>query len=707
MPATAQALLHRRLTTLLALSAILAFVSGAGVAGPVLLPATGLLVLSLFWNPSQRLRRALELCWRMAAVLLAARAGYHALFVADDVVLPMVDLLLVLLLAETYRAPDGMGEPRLYALSFALLIAATAYRPGSLFGLAFAAYLAVLTAALTVGQLRRQARVRGVRLPPIDRRFLLQSAMLSGIALLISLLVFLAFPRVSWGARGGSPMRSVVGFADHVSLLEHGGRIYSNPEVVLRVEFPGRTGPPPGPLYWRGRSYDHFDGWTWSQAPIRPQQLIEPSRWPQARVAQLIYQSGIDDANVLFGLSPLLHVDPRSRIVAYPDLNGDFTYGGPAAPVYLSVSVLGQPTSGQLRSASASAFDPPGATGMDRRRAAVLEAAALRPYLRLPLLSPRFYALADSLAAPQATAYDRAVAVRDWLRANFRYTVELPRTTHAASLEYFLFERRAGHCEYFSTAMAMLLRAAGVPARNVNGFLGGEWNRFGDFLTVTQNQAHSWVEVWFPGYGWVSFDPTPAATGGLGGATRGSTWLAPFRLLFGGLEHRWGKWVLDYDIDDQVRLLERTAGGWRAATHTTGGAWQVPRRPVLAVSLGLVILGLAGAFLRARRSRARGHGPAGDVTRAYLRLRRAYARAGYTSPSPPLTFLAQLQQANAPGAAEAAGAIQLYTRLRFGGAGADAAERRQLHRQVTLVRRTLRLGRRQRARRGRERLGES
>src|SRR3990172_8100180 len=174
--------LHRRLTTLLALIAILAFVSGAGLSAPALIPTTLLLGLGLVWDPADALRRRLELFWRARALLLAVRAGYHALFTEADVVLPMVDLLLLLLVAETYRTRDGMGEARLYALTFALLIASAAYRPGSLFAIAFVAYLAALTVTLTVGQLARQARARNLRPPLLPRGFLLQSAAYSGIA---------------------------------------------------------------------------------------------------------------------------------------------------------------------------------------------------------------------------------------------------------------------------------------------------------------------------------------------------------------------------------------------------------------------------------------------------------------------------------------------------------------------------------------------
>ena len=398
---------------------------------------------------------------------------------------------------------------------------------------------------------------------------------------------------------------------------------------------------------------------------------------------------------MLFGLSPPLQATPRSRIVAYHEPNGDFTYGGPASPVYAVLSVLGQPAVAALRRAGAAAARVPADAAAPQT--AQLEAWALRPYLRLPGFSARFYELADSLARPHATEYDRVVAVEQWLRREFRYTLELPRTEREATLEYFLFQRRAGHCEYFSTAMAMLLRAMGIPARNVNGFLGGEWNRFGDFLTVTQNQAHSWVEVWFSGYGWVRFDPTPPAAAGAGGGEAAGRWLTPLRLLFGGLEHRWGKWVLDYDLDDQGRLFTRATRSFRQAAAVASRDRQLPWRQLLAFILALVLVGGAVVRWRARQP----HGAPGPrrsgVTRDYLRLRRAYARAGYDALSPPLAFLAELQQADAPGALEVADAVKLYARLRFGRPGqAGAVERRQLRRSVGAARRLLGATRRRR-----------
>jgi len=235
--------------------------------------------------------------------------------------------------------------------------------------------------------------------------------------------------------------------------------------------------------------------------------------------------------------------------------------------------------------------------------------------------------------------------------------------------------------------MALLLRAMGVPARNVNGFLGGEWNEFGHFLTVTQNQAHSWVEVWFAGFGWVRFDPTPAAAEEI--ASRGPrlAWLGPFRLLLGGLEHRWGKWVLDYDLTDQGRLLERAARLGQTS-RVTPGYWGGAFRAGLAACLALLAVGIAVALVRRWRGRSSG-GSLLDISREYLRLRRAFARAGYEGPKQPLAFLVHLEAVGAPARAEAAGAVLLYIRLRFGRQLAGAAQYRRLREQVRVARRVL------------------
>ena len=663
--------LHRRLSALLSLIALITFISGAGLDTPAVIPAAAMLLFAVFIQPGERTARFLEPWWRGAALLLAVRAGLHVIRRSSDPVLPMVDLLLLLLCAESLRQRDGSGDARHFALTFALLIASAAYRPGALFGLLFIAYVVCATVVLVVGHLTRTAAARNVAPPRPERRFLLRIAALSSVVLLVSASVFLFFPRVSqgWAARGTPIMsRAVIGFSDRVSIGEHGARLEANPEIVLRVEFPG--GPPanPGSLHWRGRSYNTFNGTTWSRAEYRTSSaVIEATRWPGELVEQLVYARPLGNANVLFGLHPILDIGGITRIQPRRLPSGDFLYYGDAEPAYRVRSRAGMPHPDSLRAVTLT------------RDAQVLA------HTQVPRVTERTQALADSFSRAAPNVYDHALAVQQWLQTQFSYTLDLPASRAETSLDHFLFERRAGHCEYFSTAMAILLRAGGVPTRNVNGFLGGTWNEFGQFLTVTQNNAHSWVEVFFPGYGWVPFDPTPAGEAA-GGAALDRRFSA-MRAFFDGIEHRWGKWILDDDMNKQRDLLERATapldGDRDEADAATGAerAWPWRTATVVVFAIAFVIA--------LRRMRMHRHTRHGVVTRAYLALRRAYERAGHAAAhTPPLAFAAAV--GSAPGGDDAQRAVALYVRERFGGVELSDAERAELKRRVKSAQRAVR-----------------
>ena len=147
--------------------------------------------------------------------------------------------------------------------------------------------------------------------------------------------------------------------------------------------------------------------------------------------------------------------------------------------------------------------------------AAVREAGSDYPpamretYLQLPALDPRIPELAKQITARDNTPYDKARSIEGYLRSHYGYTLDLSGPPQADPLAYFLFQKRAGHCEYFAAAMTVMLRSLGIPARYINGFQTGEYNDVGGDLVVRASDAHSWVEAYFPGFGWLTFDPTP------------------------------------------------------------------------------------------------------------------------------------------------------------------------------------------------------
>ncbi len=652
------------------LAGLLAFAGGAGVEPISATLAAAALAVALVWQPDPGLARRLERVWLPVAALLVARALAHVLVIRDDVVIPVVDLLLLLMAAEALRSLDAPNDVRLYALSFALLLAATAYRPGILFLVAFVAYVALASVALTVGHMRRRAARHGIADMPLEGGLVRSTLALSGVILLVSAVVFLSFPRVSrgWTGRGETVATSIAGFSDRVSIGEHGSRIYGNPRIVLRVEFPQGIPDRLLDLHWRGRSYDRFDGVRWSRSralpPSQAPRQWYRDRWSGPVLEQRIWAAPLD-VRAIFGVHPVVELDPEPGIQPLSDNAGDLFYWGSASPAYTAFSRTGNPDAELLR----------GAEGGYVPQA--------RYFLQLPDLDPRIQALADSLTAGLSNRFDKARAVERHL-GSFQYTLELPATAREATLEHFLFERRAGHCEYFSTAMVVLLRAAGVESRNVNGFLGGEWSSFGSYLAVTENQAHSWVEVWFPGFGWVTFDPTPA---GAGLGSREASWIWPGRFLFDAIQHRWNKWVLDYNVEAQSGLLQRWSQMLVPSAKPDDTPEERGRRPLVWGLAGLLVVLFAGLGWAKRGARP----PPSPEATAYLRLRALCARAGLEVP-PGLTPLALVERVGvvgAPAAHPAGRVVDLYLRARYGREVLGESEKREMREALAAVGRAL------------------
>jgi len=664
-------LIHRRLAVLMGVAGLIAFAGGAGFEPLSALLAVIALGTALFWHPDPELSARLERVWLPLATLLVVRALFHVLVIRDDVVIPVVDLLLLLLSAEALRSLDAPNDLRLYALSFALILASTAYRPGVVFLIAFIAYVALATVALMIGHLRRQSERHTVREVPLGRSMITTTGALSGVIMLVALVVFVTFPRVSqgWAGRGETMATSIAGFSDQISIGEHGSTILGNPEIVLRVEFPGGAPANTGGLHWRGRSYDRFDGVRWTRSQDLPPSAAPTSwyreRWESEIIEQKIFGSALE-TRVLFALHPALEIDSDNGIQPLFDNAGDFVYWGSGAPAYTAYSPSQSPPADSLR----------------------LPSRGYRPsddhFQQLPRsLDPRIAALADSLTSGIENRYDQAIAIQTHLKS-FTYTRDLPATAREATLHHFLFERRAGHCEYYSTAMVVLLRSLGIEARNVNGFLGGQWSDFGNYLVVTQNEAHSWVEAWFPRYGWVMFDPTPAGTGST--QVLGS-WFWPGRILFDGIQHRWNKWVLDYSVDDQSGIFSNLLGsrGTQEQVASTSAAEEPGNGPFGAIALVILI---ALAWLWSRNS-GPGHDPS---THMYLQLRTAAARAGLniTPGLTPLALARRIGEQRRQAARPAERVVDLYLRARYGNVTLGESELREMRAALSAARRTIR-----------------
>src|SRR5215216_1150785 len=370
------------------------------------------------------------------------------------------------------------------------------------------------------------------------------------VALLILIFVlalplFLIAPRSGAAAltRSGGALPNFVGFSENVTLGQI-GTLKQSDTVVMRVRV--EDAQPPRELRWRGVALDEFTGMGWRKSA-------------QARQLDVITERGgffkVDTTEAIHRLttqtffletleSPVLFAAPR--VVA---LQGDLPFirvdeeGSVQSRrhdferlMYKALSDTNEPRMDQLRN-------------------------DLRPlplpyyrYLQVPdKLDPRIGPLATTniLHANASNRYDAARAIESYLQREYPYTLEM-KASGPDPLADFLFNVKTGHCEYFATAMVILLRTHGIAARLVNGFTPGEYNDAAGAYTVRQFNAHSWVEVYFPETGaWVTFDPTPPA-GRTEPVRTGFT--AQLQKYGEALELMWYQYVVGYDKQEQRSL---------------------------------------------------------------------------------------------------------------------------------------------------------
>jgi transglutaminase-like putative cysteine protease len=321
-------------------------------------------------------------------------------------------------------------------------------------------------------------------------------------------------------------------------------------------------------------------------------------------------------------------------------------------------------------------------------------------YLQLPNLDPRIPELAKQITARAQTPFDKTIAVESYLRSRYTYTLNLTGKPGDDALAHFLFETRAGHCEYFASAMAIMLRTLGIPTREVNGFLPGEYNDLGGDYIVRASDAHSWVEVYFPGNGWLTFDPTPP------GAESGGGFFSRLGQYMDWFELSWNEWVINYDFIHQILLaqnMQRSTRNWTETARTwythqqeRGRRWMKSWNLGLRVLIPLAILlflmalrfDLVAAFLRRMwlswqlRSPEAARSNPQLASRLYNELLYLLERRGFSRQptQTPFEFAAAVSQPRlAPVVYEF---TQHYAQARFGGAPCDTIRLRALLEQI-------------------------
>jgi transglutaminase-like putative cysteine protease len=658
-------LVHKLVSYLLVATAVATLVA-PGVVPPLSLAMLAVAgVFSWFVEPEGRLGQALaRLTWLFNLITLVMVA-FAILQVARSFpeidLTPFLNFVLFLLAYKLCQRRSNRDYLQLYILSFLIILAAAWQATSAAFMLGFALYVILATWTLLLFHLRREieenylvrhaegasservtmGRVLNSR-RVVGAPFFLTTGAVAVVVLAGAGLVFATVPRVGIGFLLGGMRRqtAVAGFSDQVKLGLHGVLSMDNQTVVLRAQVPRLTDLSPreredqiASLYWRGTVYDTYDSGQW----IRSQDELTRSHptvfhLPDSARIHVARQGGNVRAA---GLPALLRdtVAQRMEVVALAHpvafaLDQPVAYQMPAPPAGAFTAADFEPRWSdemglrvyRVADRRAVMADFAGAryvaysrdlNGQTHEPGPPISATSIAPYLTPPrgTMSERVRDLALQLTRDQPTAGAKVQAVVDWLHSTHKYTVDLKRDERIADpLEDFLFNQTAGHCEYFASAAAVLLRFAGVPTRYVNGFLGGEWNDLRQAITIRENRAHSWVEAYTGAQGWVRVDATPTAPR--------SAHMSSLRAVFDSIELFWSSWIVEYSASQQLVLARRLSQrlDWFHPGRRTAPGPLLARKHF--VGLGAIIVGLLAAYALRRAPQWR-RGVAGGPRRRF------------------------------------------------------------------------------------------
>ncbi len=463
--------------------------------------------------------------WLLNMAIIPVFLYYVAQYSRVNPIQPVVSVLAIMLAVRLGGEKSGRYYMQIYALSLFCLASSSLFDLSPTF-LIFLAIMLLMTAAALV-LLTFYSQDKRMLLSRRDMRMVLTAGLLLPLASLpLLVLLFPILPRTQiplWNFLP-SPAAHSTGMADKVEPGRN-SVVGESRVLVFRAEMPRLAQPQ---LYWRGTVFNQIEGNRWLRAAGIPSDIISYSG---PHIVQTIYPEP-GQSHVMLALdAPAAIIIPR--VNRQPDGVYELRRPGAKRLTYQAESVI----SGLLP----------------------MEARPGRNfYLQLPAQIPAsIQRLADDIRRRGGSDSKRVELLEIYFRNNgYRYSMkDLPVGDNA--LEQFLFEKKLGHCEFFASAHALVLRAAGVPARLVAGYLGGDYNDLGGYYLVTEDMAHVWVEAFIAGKGWVRIDPSSFAqnAGAIWGGGRKLGMLGKLRLTLDSFDHYWNRTIISYDFEQQVHAV--------------------------------------------------------------------------------------------------------------------------------------------------------
>lgn len=465
--------------------------------------------------------------WLLNAGVIPVFLFYLVQYSRANPVLPVVSVLAIMLAVRLGGEKSGRYYLQIHALSLFCLAASSLFDLSPAF-LLFLAIMLLLTAVALVllafyDQDKRMALSRGVM-----RTVLAAGLVMPLVSLPLLVFFFPILPRTQiplWNLLP-TPVAHTTGMADKVE-PGRSSVVGESRLLAFRAETPRL---PQAQLYWRGTIFNLVEGSRWSRTAEIPAERINYSG---SRILQTIYPEP-GQSRSLFALDAPADIK-LPRINRQPDGVYELKRGAAKRLNYQAESIVS------------------GLLAMEARPDRVF-------YLQLPKSIPAaIQRLADDIRRRGGSDSHRVDLLEQYFRNNgYRYSMrDLP--VGGKALEQFLFETKQGNCEFFASSHALVLRAAGIPARLVAGYLGGEYNDLGGYYLITEDMAHVWVEAFIIGKGWVRIDPSSFAVnaGAIWGSGQQRGLLTKIHLLLDSFNHFWNRTIIVYDFEQQLAAARR------------------------------------------------------------------------------------------------------------------------------------------------------
>jgi protein-glutamine gamma-glutamyltransferase len=596
------------------------------------------------------LRWELSSGWANAATI--AYMGFYPvdyLYLSREFIPATVHLIFFLAVVRILTARTNRDYFFVKVIAFLELLAATLLSSSMNFFIFLTLFVIFGVATFCCSEIRRSAQSgRRIAASPVrfhGRLAALAAGITVGIVLMTAGLFFM-LPRTAHAAFRTlvSQRYHLPGFSNEITLGQLGTiKQQSTPVMHVRMEAPYER----AERKWRGAALTQFDGTRWYNPPATSETIrirnghawLADSTQISKKGKRITYEVriGAIDSDALF-----FTASPEALLISVPLVLrsvGDSyrtAFASSDGSRYLATSYVGDES-------DSGKFPPlPGQT--------------LTEHLLLPAVDRRVIELARQVAGPGRAAAEQALAIEKHLRTEYGYTTDLLSSPVKDPLAYFLFERRKGHCEYFASAMAVMLRVIHIPSRVVTGFQSGVFNPMTGWHVVRTSDAHSWVEAYLPGKGWTSFDPTPPDTATAPASGFWSQWA----LYMDAADMFWQQWVMNYDLDHQLVLASRVEQSSRALNNNwlqsfsrglrsfTREGWKsaepyAAMGVLLVAAIGMAVLcgprcWRALLALRHVRRLSRGQIGASDAALLYARMldilrRRGFEKPGWLTPS--------------------------------------------------------------------------